>query len=222
MLLNVILKWFWLSVHKVNFASSWWGHRCLAFLQKGHFLLKFSFDSCLMNETFAMLLAENCSCCTSSRSCWLCRGWCCKKTISNWCYWSSWVNENACFVIRLLSTWCMKTSSTQILLFLLMLLPQVTSSLRRNRCLCLLLESFLYKRFNNCVSFIKCLLSPLLCNWLLKWIDCIELTDSFMIEAIHTFESFLTDSFLMICEEETSELLSLEKVLAVILWLWHC
>ena len=102
-----------------------------------------------------------------------------------------------------------------------MLTSEITSSLSRNSSLSLLLIRILYEWLHHCIGFIELLLSSLLRNWFLKWIYCVKLAHRFIIKVVDTLESFFTNSLLMISKEETSELLSLEKVLAVILRFCH-
>ena len=59
----------------------------------------------------------------------------------------------------------------------------------------------------------------LLVNRVFKGLNRVELADCLLVEGIYTSKGSLTNSFLVVCQEETSELMSLEEVTSMVLWL---
>jgi hypothetical protein len=82
--------------------------------------------------------------------------------------------------------------------------------------------SIIHKWLQCGIRFIKVFLSLFLADAIFEAGDLIELADCAAVQFIHTLECFLTKSLLIICKEKTSELLSLEEILAMVLMLWHC
>jgi hypothetical protein len=97
--------------------------------------------------------------------------------------------------------------------------PDIPSSLSRLGTT--VFVRFIHKPFHLGICFIEILLSFFLANAIFKAINWVELIDSAAVELVNALESFLTQSFLVVSEEETPKFLSLEKVFAVILGLRH-
>ena len=71
------------------------------------------------------------------------------------------------------------------------------------------------------LSLIEAILQLLLAERVTEGLEIRKLTDSVRIQLIDACKSFLTNSFLVVGEEQSSELLSLEEVLAMVLGLCH-
>lgn len=74
---------------------------------------------------------------------------------------------------------------------------------------------------NLCVRLIKLLDVLLLVDGVLERLNGVELTHRLLIQTVHASESALSDGFLVISQEEASELVPLEEVAPMILWLWQ-
>jgi hypothetical protein len=61
----------------------------------------------------------------------------------------------------------------------------------------------------------------LLIDAILKTFELGELRDGAFIDIFDTFESFLANSFLIVCQNESSELTSPEEIFALIFSLWQ-
>ena len=72
-----------------------------------------------------------------------------------------------------------------------------------------------------CIGFVEIFLSFLGANTVLEAINRVELVDCAAIQLIYTLECLLPKGFLVVCQEETSEFLSLEEVLTMVLGFWH-
>jgi hypothetical protein len=70
--------------------------------------------------------------------------------------------------------------------------------------------------------FVELLNSSLLRNRVFKSVYWIEPSDRFLIQSVYTFKCSLSNSFLVISQEQASELTSLEEIFAMILRSWHC
>lgn len=93
-------------------------------------------------------------------------------------------------------------------------------SLLRNRRLRLALMSS-HERLQIGILFVILLLKAFLRYLLFERVDLIEFADSFLIQTVDAFESALSDGFLVVGEEQASELRALEEVLAVVLLFRH-
>ena len=71
------------------------------------------------------------------------------------------------------------------------------------------------------ISFVKVFLSFLGANAVFEAIDRVELVHCAAIQLVNTCECLLPKSLLVICQEQTTEFLSLEEVLTVVLGFWH-
>jgi hypothetical protein len=78
-----------------------------------------------------------------------------------------------------------------------------------------------HERFHSCIGLIKVLLGLFLTNAIFETAYLIEFAHSAAVQFINTPKRFLTECLLVVCQEKASELLSLEKILAVVLMLWH-
>ena len=71
------------------------------------------------------------------------------------------------------------------------------------------------------ISFVKVLLSFLGANAVFEAINRIEFVHCAAIQLVYTLECLLPEGFLVVGQEQTTEFLSLEEVLAVVLGFWH-
>lgn len=82
--------------------------------------------------------------------------------------------------------------------------------------------SLVYKRFYCCICLVKVFLSFFLTNAIFEAAYLIKLTNCTIIQFIDALECLLAKSLLVICEKESSKLLSLKKVFSMILDFRHC